>query len=180
MHADPVERLRASFRWLGDRTDRDLVADPTGWWHDPAVLAWIGPALAALWPEPPTLVMGPQSRGSLLGALTARHLGVGLLEVRKDPSSGADSDAWWRATTPPDYRDRHLVMGVRRRLLHAGDRVLFVDDWIDTGGQAAACRRIVEQSGARWTGAAVAVDGLEDAGLRHRLQVRALLRRREL
>jgi adenine phosphoribosyltransferase len=172
--------LRAAFRWLGDRDDPGYVADPTGWWRDPGLLAALGPALAALAPERPTLVMGPQSRGSLLGALTAQHLGVGLLEVRKERAPGADSDRWWTATTPPDYRDRHLEMGVRRRHLTAGERVLLVDDWIDTGGQVTACRAVVEQSGATWLGAAVIVDGLEDAVLRRRLAVRSLLRRREL
>jgi adenine phosphoribosyltransferase len=61
---------------------------------------------------------------------------VGFIEVRKDRAASCDSDAWLRRTTPPDYRDRHLTLGFRRDLLDSRDRVLLVDDWIDTGGQA--------------------------------------------
>jgi len=174
-------QLRASFRWIGDRTDPDYRADVTGWWRDPEIVRQIGAALAGLFSdERPTVVLGTQSRGSLLGVLVAHHLGVGFAEVRKDPSRAADSDAWWEASTAPDYRDRHLRLGVRRSLLQSGDSVLFVDDWVDTGAQAVACRALVEMSGARWCGAAVIVDGLREAGLRRLLQVRALLNIRDL
>ncbi|NII52341.1 adenine phosphoribosyltransferase [Frigoribacterium endophyticum] len=191
---DLQQRLRDSFRWRGDRTDWTSGADVTGWWRDPVVVAEIGSALAALHGadgapgapgapgthDAPTVVLGPMSRGSLLGVLTARALGVGFVEVRKDPAPLADSDAWWLTTTAPDYQDRHLTLGVRRSLLSSGDRVLFVDDWIETGAQAAASRRLVEMSGARWLGAALVVDGLRETRPRRELGVRALLHVREL
>lgn len=41
-------------------------------------------------------------------------------------------------TTPPDYHDRHITFGFRRALVQAGDRVLLVDDWADTGATATA------------------------------------------
>lgn len=173
--------MRASFRWLGDRTDPDLRADITGWWRDAEILAGIGPALAGLFrDEQPTVVMGTQSRGSLLGVLTERHLGVGFAEVRKDPGRGADSDAWWEVSTAPDYRDRQLELGLRRTLLRSGDAVLFVDDWVATGAQAQACRALADMAGARWCGAAVVVDGLENSTARRALNLRSLLHIREL
>lgn len=100
--------------------------------------------------------------------------------MRKDPRPSADSDAWWETTTSPDYRDKHLSLGLRRTLLRSGDRALFVDDWIDTGAQAGACRALVDMSGATWIGAAVVVDGLESSSLRRALRVRSLLHIREL
>lgn len=175
------ERLRASFRWLGDRTDPDYRADVTGWWRDAGILGEIGAALALLFSdEKPTVVMGTQSRGSLLGVLTARHLGVGFAEVRKDPGRAADSDAWWETSTAPDYRDTQLRLGLRRSLLRSGDLVLFVDDWIATGAQARACQTLVRMSGAAWCGAAVVVDGLEHPHLRRELRLRSLLNIRDL
>lgn len=175
------ERLRATFRWVGDRTDPDLRADVTGWWRDPFVIAGLGAALVGLFPgESANVVMGVQSRGSLVGALVARETRVGLVEVRKDAAPVADSDRWWEVSTGPDYRDRHLRLGVRRPLLRAGDRVLFVDDWIDTGAQAEACRAMVERSGARWVGAAVIVDALKRSDLRRGLRLRSLLHVRDL
>jgi len=175
------DRLRESFRWLGDRTDPDERADPTGWWRDPQTLAGLGPALADLFAdEAPTVVVGPQSRGSLLGALVALHLGAGFVELVKDPGPAADSDAWIQVTTPPDYRDRHLRLGARRSLLRAGDRVLFVDDWVATGAQVEASFDLVGRSGATWLGAAVVVDAAEHASLRRTVRLRSLLHVRDL
>ena len=175
------DRLKTAFRWRGDRTDEQLLADVTGWFRDAALLADLGSALADLVPgAQPTVILGPQSRGSLLGALTAMTLSVGLVEVRKNEGPLADSDAWLTGTTPPDYRDRHLSLGFRRDLLKAGDRVLFVDDWIATGGQALASQALVEAAGATWCGAAVVVDGLTDSRLRRQLSVSSLLHIREL
>ncbi|WP_241705530.1 adenine phosphoribosyltransferase [Leifsonia shinshuensis] len=178
---DIRSRLRSTFQWIGDRTDAGFRADVTGWWRDATILGEIGAGLAALFGDAdPTVVMGTQSRGSILGVLTALHLGVGFAEVRKEPSPSADSDAWWTTATAPDYRDRHLDLGLRRSRLRSGDRVLFVDDWIDTGAQASACRRLVDLSGASWLGGAVVVDGLGEPALRRRLTIRSLLHIRDL
>lgn len=173
--------LRSAFRWRGDRTDEHQLADPSGWWADPGVLAGLGPGLAALFPdEQPTVIVGPQSRGMLVGALVAAQLQLGLVELRKDPTPAADSDRWIIAHTPPDYRDRTLRVGARRDLLLAGQRALLVDDWIETGGQAIAARQIVERAGAAWCGVAVIVDALDDSRLRRDLRVRSLLNVRDL
>ena len=173
--------LRRTFGWLGDRANPTWYADPTGWWADPGVLARLGPALSALFEDAdPTVVLGPESRGTLLGALVALHLGVGLVELRKDPAPAADSDHWSIALTPPDYRDRTLRVGVRADLIGPAARVLLVDDWIDTGGQATAARAVVDAAGATWCGVAVVVDALADSRLRRDLTVRSLLAVREL
>jgi adenine phosphoribosyltransferase len=109
------ERLKDAFTWRGDRTDESFLADMTGWWRDAGLLAGLGVALGALASSSePTVVVGPQSRGAMLGALVATELGIGLIEVRKDPERLSDSDAWLTRTTPPDYRDRHLSLGFRR------------------------------------------------------------------
>lgn len=81
---------------------------------------------------------------------------------------------------PPDYRDRNLVLGARNDHLTAGQRVLPVDDSIDTGGQAVGVRAIVEQAGATWCGAAVVIDELSDNRLRRELGVKAILNVQDL
>jgi len=63
----------------------------------------------------------------------------------------------------------------RKDLLESGDRVLFVDDWIATGGQATTARALVEDAGAHWLGAAVIVDALESSHHRRDLNRRSLL-----
>ena len=175
-----VELLRL-WRTSGDRTDRGRWADPTGWWRDSGVLGRLGSALADLFPDAhPTVVLGTQSRGTMIAALVATHLGVGVVEVRKNDGPAADSEAWRQRTTPPDYRDRHLRLGFPKGLLLSGERVLFVDDWVDTGGQAIGVRGLVQDAGAEWLGAAVIVDDLADARLRRDLGLRSLLRGRDV
>lgn len=179
--ASLINELRSVYRDQGDKSDDHLLADIAEWWRTPTVLGQLGAGLAGLFPEnPPSVVMGVQSRGTLVGALVAAHLGIGLVEVRKNDTPKADSDRWRMATTPPDYRDRHLRLGFPSRLLAAGERVLFVDDWIDTGGQAAGARALTEDAGAQWIGAAVIVDALDQSRVRRELTVRALLHIRDL
>lgn len=170
-----VLRLRAGFRWVGSS------ADVTGWWRSPELVAGLGPALAELaGGTNPDVVVAPQSRGTLIGALVARHLGIGLIELCKEVSRLADSDGWLVARTPPDYRDRNLELGIRADLLAPGTRILFVDDWIDTGGQLQAAHAITSMAHAHWGGTAVIVDALADPRLRRDLAVRSLVRVRDL
>lgn len=128
----------------------------------------------------PTVVFAPQSSGYLFGALTAQSLGVGFVGASKERRTAADSDRWLVATTPLDYRGRNMELSFRARLLQGGDRVLVVDDWADTGRQLLAMASLVEQSGARYVGAAVVVDALTDHAVRRRLDVRSLLTVRDL
>ena len=180
--ARPIrEELLRNFHEQGDRTDDGRWADVSGWWRDAALLARLGPALAKLFSDDhPTIVVGIQSRGTLLGGLVAAHLGIGLIEIRKNDGPAADSESWRYRTTSPDYRDRHLTLGFPKRLLPAGERVLFVDDWIETGGQALGAYGLVKDAGAHWIGAAVVVDALSEPRVRRDLVVKSLLRNREL
>lgn len=175
-----ANRLVDAFVWRADGAEEPARADVTGWWRDPTLLQSLGPGLAGLHEERPTVVLGAQSRGTLLGALVAAHLHVGLVEARKDPDPASDSDQWLTRTTPPDYRDRHLVFGFRRALIRSGDRVLFVDDWIDSGSTAEVCRRLVLAAGGGWIGAATVVDALASSRHRRELPLRALLHVRDL
>jgi adenine/guanine phosphoribosyltransferase-like PRPP-binding protein len=63
---------------------------------------------------------------------------------------------------------------VRRSVLRGGDRVLFVDDWIATGGQAVACQQLAADAGAGWLGAEVIVVGMTQSQGRCSLAVRSL------
>lgn len=97
------DRLARAFAWRTDGGTPRMSADVTGWWRDPELLAELGPALAGLYEEErPTVVVGPVSRGSLLGALTALALGVGFVEIRKNCGQAIDSDRWVLRTTGPD------------------------------------------------------------------------------
>lgn len=173
--------LRSTFQWMTAGNERHGYADVTRWWRSPELLPRLGPALASLFAEErPTVVLGIASRGCLLGPLVAAHLGLGFVEVRKNRGPSTDNDAWLQTRTPPDYHDKQLDLGIRRDLVGSADRVLLVDDWVATGGQALGARALVEQADATWLGLAVLVDGLTEPAVRRRLGVRSLLHIREL
>ncbi len=177
--------LIAAFRWRSDPPvwpeKPTYYVDDSAWWREPTILGSLGGALAALFPdESPTVIIGSESRGSLLGPLVATHLGIGFAEVRKEAEPASDDDVWLQRRTPPDYRDRHLNMAVRRSVLRMGDRALFVDDWAASGGQAIACQQLTADAGASWIGAAIIVDSLENSADRRALRLRSLLHLRDL
>ncbi len=173
---DVRRRLREAFVWRGDHG----FADPSAWWGEADLLAALGPALVGLHPEAaPTLVLSPEAVGFTVGAVTAVAAGAGFVEMRRELTEYATADQVLLRSTAPDYLGRTIEWGVRRRWLRPGRRVLFVDDWAETAATAAAARRLVEDCGAFWAGAAVLVDATSSAA-RHDLNLRGLLRKREL
>lgn len=177
--------LISGFGWRSDPPvwpeSRRYYADCSGWWRDASVLTRIGPALAELFRDAqPTVILGTEAHGFLLGPLVAQHRGIGFAAVRKAPERASHDEVWLVRRTPPDYRDRHLDLAVRRSVIRTGDRVLFVDEWAATGGQALACRQLVDDAEAHWLGAAVVVDALENSADRRALNLRGLIHVREL
>lgn len=168
-------RLRETFHWLG----ADRVADISGWWADPALLTLLGPALSGLHHADATLVMAPEAVGFILGPLVAQASGAGFLDMRKNLTEKGIADPVLIRNTPPDYQGRTIPWGVRRRRLRPGQRVLFVDDWVDTAATAETARRLVLDSGASWVGAAVLVDSTSSTRRRD-LNLRGILREHEL
>jgi adenine phosphoribosyltransferase len=170
------DRLRSGFRWTdpGPHSPQ-LVSDRSGWWRDPVLLEVLGPALAGLFADvAPTVVVAPEVTGFLLGPLVARSLGVGFVEAlraeRRRPI--AEPMSWGDA--PADHHGDPLRLGVRRRHLAPGDRVLVVDDWVATGAQVRAVYAAVTALGARCLGTASIVAECA-AELAAELHVRSLL-----
>jgi adenine phosphoribosyltransferase len=148
-------RLRAAFRWSDPDPDgTHLVSDRSGWWRDAALLAELGPALAALHPRP-TVVVAPEVTGFLLGPLVAAALGVGFVEAYR-PRPVPEPMSW--GTAEAGHRGRPVTLGVRARHLSAAERVLVVNDWAATGAQVRAVYAALAALGATPVGAAVVVD----------------------
>jgi adenine phosphoribosyltransferase len=165
------ERLRAAFAWRG----REEEADVSGWWADASLLRELGPALANLHREgDPTLVAGIESYGFLLGPLVATDLGVGFIEIRKSGSAEHKSDGVVSRITPPDYLERDLTLSLRHGRLPGNHRVLLVDEWVATGAQATAAKRLVDDAGSEFLGMSVIVDATDNR-VRRELNLRSLL-----
>jgi adenine phosphoribosyltransferase len=169
--------LIEAFRWLDPGAhSTHLVSDRSGWWRDPQILWRLGPALGSLYPgSRPTVVAAPEVTGFLLGPLVAGALRVGFVEAYKADRDRrvVDPMAWGRSR--PDYRGHVAGLGVRAGRVGAGDRVLMVDDWVDTGAQLEALQAALVAAGADVIGAAVIVDD-RDTTASDEPRIRSLLR----
>lgn len=143
------------FQWI------DGHADVWKIFRDPKALATVVRGLAEPFKQKGiTAVCGIESRGFLLGAATAIELGVGFVPVRKQ--DGLFPGEKLTCQTAPDYRGNRHELRLQRASLTPADRVLMVDDWIETGSQATAVRSMVEECGSRWGGCSVIVDQASD------------------
>jgi adenine phosphoribosyltransferase len=165
-----VEFLR-TFRWTDGHADFAPV------FRDASALAALGPGLV----EPfrslaPTVVVGIEARGFVLGSLCASALGVGLLLARKPGSMHPGENA--EVTTNPDWRGNRTNFRLAK-LLGPTDRALIVDDWVETGSQASAVAEAIELMGAVLIGTSVIVDQSPEP-VRSALKLIGLLRQDEL
>jgi adenine phosphoribosyltransferase len=156
---DPA-RLRAEIRFVGGHADVWRLFD------DVNLLRDLAAALVDPFRGRPTKVAGIESRGFILGTAAALELGVGFVPIRK--ADGLFPGPKAVAVTEVDYRGNRHELRLQRAALDAGDQVLLVDDWIETGSQARAAKSLIEACGANLLGVAVVVRQLaeeETAGL---------------
>jgi adenine phosphoribosyltransferase len=151
-------RLRAEIRFVGGHADVWRLFD------DATLLRELASALVEPFRGRVTKVAGIESRGFILGTAAALELGVGFVPIRK--AEGLFPGPKVVATTDPDYRGNRHELRLQRAALGAGDEVLLVDDWVETGSQARAAKSLVEACGAKLLGVAVVVRQLaeEEAG----------------
>jgi len=127
---------------------------------DSALFSRVIQALAAPLRGAVDKVAGIESRGFVLGAAVAGHLGVGFVAIRK--SDGLYPGETLSARTSADYRGREHVFRLQRAAVDAGERVALVDDWFETGSQGLIGRRLLEDAGAIYAGASIIIDQLSD------------------
>ncbi len=103
--------------------------------------------------RPPQVVLGIESRGFILGAAVAQALGTGFVPVRKPGKLPGRTHAQEYAL---EYGNDRLEIHVDA--VHAGARVLIVDDVLATGGTLAAALSLARQLGADVIGASVLIE----------------------
>jgi adenine phosphoribosyltransferase len=119
-------------------------------------------------------VAGIEARGFILGGAVAAHTGAGFVAVRK-PGGWLPGDVDERVTGP-DWQGRSQALRLQRGALAPGDRVVLVDDWLETGAQALAARELLEAAGATLVGMSIVVDDLPDEGRARLGRLHSLLR----
>ncbi|MEU3621477.1 phosphoribosyltransferase [Amycolatopsis coloradensis] len=145
--------LLRQFQWVGGHADLWPVFRDGDTFRE-VIKALVEPFRAA----GVTAVCGIESRGFLLGGAAATELGVGFVAVRK--GTGMFPGEKLSRETAPDYRGFRHTLRIQRASLAPGDRLLLVDDWIETGSQALAVKELLQEAGAELAGCAVVVDQL--------------------
>jgi len=92
-------------------------------------------------------ILGIESRGFILGATLAHHMGKGFVPVRKP---GKLPPKVLSQTYDLEYGTDQLE--IREGTFQSGDRVVIIDDLIATGGTAKAAAELVQQAGGELCG----------------------------
>ena len=120
-----------------------LFRDITPLLRDPKAFEYVIDQLAARFrDEEFDAIVAVESRGFLFGAPLAHHLGIPLVPVRKPGKLPA---ATYATEFALEYGNSTLELHTDG--IHAGDRVLVMDDLLATGGTLAAAARLVEMAG---------------------------------
>jgi adenine phosphoribosyltransferase len=99
------------------------------------------------------VVLGIESRGFIVGAAVAYHLGTGLALVRK---SGKLPAATFEARYDLEYGSDGLQ--IHQDVFRHDSRVLVVDDLLATGGTAAATIQLARRTGAEVVACAFVIE----------------------
>ena len=159
MAADSVD-MRSLIRTIPDypkagilfRDITTLMADPAGLRAaiDGLVLPFLTVGI--------DYVAGIEARGFILGGAVAHELGRGFVPIRKKGKLP------WK-TIGQEYSLEYGVdtIEIHADAIHAGARVLLIDDLIATGGTAEAAIELIRRSGGEIVAAAFVID-LPDLG----------------
>lgn len=111
-----------------------------------------------------TQVAGIESRGFIFAAPIALSLGAGFIPIRKPGKLPYE-------VVREDYELEYGTdsLELHKDSVHAGDRVVIIDDVLATGGTAITAAKLIEHLGATVVGIGVMVE-LEFLGGRQRLE----------
>jgi len=156
--------MKAYLRLIDTQTSGPRC-DVTPLFADPAAFAQLIADLTAPFAATPLdYVAGIDALGFVLGGAMALRLGTGFIPIRKRDKLPVTT----RATEFVDYSGQTKGLEIRRGLLQPGERVLLVDEWIETGAQAQAAIHLIEQEGGVIVG--IATINMDDNPLPARLR----------
>ncbi len=108
-------------------------------------------------------VLTVEASGIALAVMTAYVLGCRAVFAKKGKSKNISDDVYSAEVASFTHGNTNTVL-LSKEYLHAGERVLIVDDFLATGAALVGLRSIVEQAGAELVGAGIAVEKVFQGG----------------
>src|SRR5581483_8837430 len=97
-----------------------------------------------------------EGRGFLVGAALAHRLAVGLNALRRP--GGLKSAIPPHRVTYVDYTRREQTLEMHADAVQPGDRILIIDDWVETAGTIRAAIALIEGCGGVVAGIGALID----------------------
>ena len=117
-----------------------------------------------------TMVLTAEASGIALAAVVARHFGKPMIFAKKAKSDNIEGGLYQSDIFSYTYKKKVTLL-VSKEWLHAGDRVLVVDDFMANGEAMRGLCDIVDKAGATLVGIGCAVEkGFQGGGDRLRNQ----------
>jgi len=120
----------------------------------------------------PDVILGPEARGFIFGPLLADRIGCGFVPVRKPGKLP-------HVTLSEEYSLEYgsNTLEIHEDAIQPGQKVIFIDDLLATGGTISACASLCEACGASVLGAMflIELDGLGARDAISPIQVHSLL-----
>jgi adenine phosphoribosyltransferase len=105
-------------------------------------------------------VAGIDALGFILGTAVALRLGKGFVPIRK----GGKLPVQVEQAEFVDYTGERKVLEMRQGSVQPGERILLVDDWIETSAQVQAAESLIERQDGRVAGiTAINIDDNPDS-----------------
>lgn len=105
----------------------------------------------------PTRIMTLEASGISIAVLTALHFGLPVVFAKKTESLNLDQETY----TSEVYsftRQKTYKIKVSRRYLHAGDRVLIIDDFLARGSAVHGMMELCQEAGAEVCGVGIVIE----------------------
>ena len=152
-----ADNVLCHFHWVdGDADTWNMLRDADSL---SSIVAKLARLCAA---DAPDLIVGIEARGFVFAPMVALTLGVGFSPIRKGDAMFPGETA--TVESAPDYRGKTEKLSARTDHLGPGVRVALVDDLgAETGSQAVAARRLIEESRAELVNVTVIVDEANQA-----------------